>query len=183
MRSDNLKRHIQEKHEKKLKKCDCGKEMYTTNINRHQLTTCPLRRAIENDSVVSVCSNDSNKIEVVDEPETKINTNTNPTQSTSCPTWKSIENDDSVVPECSNVLNESEVVDEEEIQINTKMRIVKYRDGSMKYFCDPIKAGEFYFVLSQATLVDSTTTTQLPMPSPDSYIVYEVEEAEIDEVK
>lgn len=114
MRTDNLKVHIEETHEKKLKKCDlCGESMRSTSIFRHKQFTC---LALQN----------------------------------------SIKNIDGLVPACSNVSNDSEVVEEQEFQINTKVRLVKYRDGSVKYFCDPIKAGEYYFVLNQATLVDST---------------------------
>lgn len=109
MRTDNLKRHIVETHEGKLKKCECGKSMCSTSIYRHKMNSCPLRQAIKNeDSSVPICSNDS------------------------------------------------EIVEEQEFQIKTKVRVVKYQDGSVEYFCDPIKAGEYYFVLNQAKHVDST---------------------------
>lgn len=121
MRFDNLKRHIDETHEKKLKKCECGKYMCSTSIKRHKENSCRLRNANnKNEDFVPECNSND---------------------------YDNVCNDD------SNACNDGEIVEEQEFKIETKLRLVKYRDGSTKFFCDPIKAGQYYFVLNQTSIV------------------------------
>lgn len=43
-RSDNLKRHQNEKHLKMLKKCGCGHEFTASALSRHRKRNCPMRK-------------------------------------------------------------------------------------------------------------------------------------------
>lgn len=67
MRSDNLKRHIEEKHQGKLKKCECGKSMCATSLLRHKRNYCPLRAEAKMSANESTSTTDN--LMVIDQQE------------------------------------------------------------------------------------------------------------------
>lgn len=132
MRKDNLKRHQEEKHEKKLPACACGKRMCASSLARHKRNNCPLRNTKPSNS-----------------PETSNNSAQSSEISGELIGFQAIEGSNSEGKEEHGLL-----LDEEEFEINTKVRFVTYQDGTVKFFCDPIKIGDYSFVLNQTSVVD-----------------------------